>query len=301
MSKSERTRRRHKRAWKGQTTLDSYIFKKDRPTLNLPQSATPLIHSEDTTNDDTNSLSSSSAREDSSAALDMADIADLSATEAEEELMDNDEREDWEEELDVAIKGRNEIRDWQTLRNQINDDLKKHQASLPLTRINQLVILRNFATLRLKGLSRTGASEEIAHQWRMGSGAWFARRVRALARHYQIFEQLPHEKHGGSANAQSFLHDESVQARCRTWLATVPIGKVTPRALQHALQTTIFPGLGIMPKHPISEQTARRWLVKLGWRHTVIRRGVHMDGHERDDVVKYRNEVYLPAMQKFER
>ena len=25
-----------------------------------------------------------------------------------------------------------------------------------------------------------------------------------------------------------------------------------------------------------------------------------MDGHERDDVVKYRNEVFLPAMVKFE-
>jgi hypothetical protein len=25
-----------------------------------------------------------------------------------------------------------------------------------------------------------------------------------------------------------------------------------------------------------------------------------MDGHEREDVVKYRNEVYLPAMAKFE-
>lgn len=27
---------------------------------------------------------------------------------------------------------------------------------------------------------------------------------------------------------------------------------------------------------------------------------MYMDGHEREDVVKYRNEVFLPAMAKFE-
>jgi len=43
MSKSERTRRRHKRAWKGQTTLDSYIFKNDQPILDPSQSAAPSV------------------------------------------------------------------------------------------------------------------------------------------------------------------------------------------------------------------------------------------------------------------
>ncbi|KAG2063447.1 hypothetical protein BDR04DRAFT_947286, partial [Suillus decipiens] len=71
--------------------------------------------------------------------------------------------------------------------------------------------------------------------------------------------------------------------------------------LQNALHTTILPELGIIPKQPISEQTARHWLIKLGWRRTVIRKGVYMDGHEREDVVKYRNEIYLPAMSKFEK
>ena len=33
----------------------------------------------------------------------------------------------------------------------------------------------------------------------------------------------------------------------------------------------------------------------------MIRKGVYMDGHERADVVKYRTEVYLPAMLEFER
>ncbi|OAX31076.1 hypothetical protein K503DRAFT_777854 [Rhizopogon vinicolor AM-OR11-026] len=41
---SKWTCRRQKGAWKGQTTLDYYIFKKDRPTLNSSQSAAPICH-----------------------------------------------------------------------------------------------------------------------------------------------------------------------------------------------------------------------------------------------------------------
>ena len=67
------------------------------------------------------------------------------------------------------------------------------------------------------------------------------------------------------------------------------------------MNTTIFPQLGITPKQPISERTARRWLIKLGWRRTVVRKGVYMDGHERDDVVKYRKDIFLPMMQDYER
>ena len=39
-------------------------------------------------------------------------------------------------------------------------------------------------------------SLEIAKQWHNSAGVWFARRVRALAWHYQVFEQLPIEKLG---------------------------------------------------------------------------------------------------------
>jgi hypothetical protein len=129
-------------------------------------------------------------------------------------VVDEEEAEEWEEELDVAIKGGSEIRDWKTLRDQIKDDLKKNYKSLPLSAVNQLLVLSSFATLRLKGTSRMGASMEIAWQWHEGNGLWYSHRIRALARHYQIFEQLPREKRGGARGSQSFLHDESVETRC---------------------------------------------------------------------------------------
>ena len=33
---------------------------------------------------------------------------------------------------------------------------------------------------------------------------------------------------------------------------------------------------------------------------TRIRKGVYLDGHEREDVVKYRNEEFLPRMKEYE-
>ncbi|KIK19287.1 hypothetical protein PISMIDRAFT_66589, partial [Pisolithus microcarpus 441] len=56
---------------------------------------------------------------------------------------------------------------------------------------------------------------------------------------------------------------------------------------QEAIESTIFPELGILPKHPNSEWTARQWLIKLGWQHSTVQKGVYMDGHEQEDVVKY--------------
>jgi hypothetical protein len=85
------------------------------------------------------------------------------------------------------------------------------------------------------------------------------------------------------------------------YLQNVPAGKVTPAALQIYINSSLFPELEITPKTPLSIRTARRWLIKLGWTHTIVKKGVYMDGHEREDVVHYRQEEFLPATLKFEK
>ena len=320
MSKSKRTRQRYQKSWKTQTRLDRFFQDVPLSTsssascLAEPDTTGPLDSLSDpdpTHSDIPHPISQSRARSasvlsdpstDGATPEDTGDTdeADGPIDEEGEESGEEDDGDDYEDELVENMQGAAEIRDWATLRTKIKAELKKNSKALPLSRINQLLILSNFATLRLKGSSRITASLEIAKQWHAGKGTWFARRIRALARHYQIFEKLPIEKRGGSANACSWLHDETVKKRTLDWLRAQPTGKVTPRGLQHALDSTIFPELNIRPKKPFSERTARRWLIKLGWRRTVVRKGVYMDGHERDDVVKYRNEVFLPAMARYE-
>ena len=244
---------------------------------------------------------SASVLSDPSTASDGEGRADLGDVPEEEADGGRDFDEECESDLDEIVQGPSQtVRNWSDIRKDIKAHLKKTQKSLTLSEINQYLIISNFATLRLKGQTRTQASLDIARQWHEGEGNWFARRVRALARHYQTFEELPVDKRGGDRTARSWLYDESVEKQTRDWLTSQPTGKVTPQHLREALNASILPGLGFVLKNPLSERTARRWLIKLGWRRTVVRKGVYMDGHEREDVVKYRQEVFLPVMKKFE-
>ncbi|KZV74693.1 hypothetical protein PENSPDRAFT_572631 [Peniophora sp. CONT] len=217
----------------------------------------------------------------------------------------SDDGEDFGEDVErLVTMEKAEVRGWKELREQIKKDLAADKKrSLTFSQINQLLIIRNFATLRLKGLGWMAASDAIALQWHEGEGVHYARRVRALARHYQNFEQLPAETRGGaghSARTTSLLTREDVRASCLQYLQSVKAGQVTPRKFQHELNTAILPALGVVTKQPLCERTSRRWLIKLGWRLSVVKKGVYMDGHERPDVVEYRKE-FLVRMAEFER
>lgn len=86
----------------------------------------------------------------------------------------------------------------------------------------------------------------------------------------------------------------------------LPIEKITPTKLQRHVNTIIIPGLGLdLNGSKISEWCARRWLQKLGYDVTEVKKGVYVDGHERPDVVEYRkkfiaeikaNDQYVAAL-----
>ena len=312
MSKSTRTQRRYAKSNKGQTNLLSF-FQVQSPQSDATASSapslvsvfpplTPILAFNANLPVPTSSRTRSASFLSSPSEDNLDDSEEGGEGKAVNPLLEQ-EGEEWEDELEERMQGQPlqeaiTVRSWEDLREKVKEELKGK--NLTLRKINQLLIIRNFATLRIKGSSRIHASLDIARQWHEGKGDWYARRVRALARHYQIFEALPVEKRGGSSNTRSWLHDEAVQAHSHTWLNAQPTGKVTPRQFMHAVNTTIFPDLNISPQFPICERTARRWLIKLGWRRTVVRKGVYMDGHEREDVVAYRVEIFLPTMERYE-
>ena len=147
------------------------------------------------------------------------------------------------------------------------------------------------------------ASKESARQWHQkleGPSEHFARRIRALACHYQIFEHLPKERRGGIKNSQSVMKNKAVLCTSCAWLIQQKKGSVTPGNFQKGINEVILPSLSIFPSRPPCEWTARQWLIKLGWQHTKIKKGVYIDGHERADVVSYRQNVFLPKMLEYE-
>lgn len=49
----------------------------------------------------------------------------------------------------------------------------------------------------------------------------------------------------------------------------------------------------------IRVRTARNWLKELGLKYGRLEKGVFKDGHERDDVKKYRQEIFAPTFCKY--
>jgi len=216
--------------------------------------------------------------------------------------LEKDAEEMWEDEIEDMMQPRSEIRSWGELREQIKMDLNKKHSHLPLSQINQLMIIQNFANLRLKGFGRIEASHEIAHQWheKEGSNVHFAQQIWALERHYQVFEQLLIERRGGAKSAKSLLKDEGVQVTVKAWLTEQKVGSITLQNFCNALNDIILPSLGVSTQKPLCERMAWHWLMKLGWTWTILRKGVYMDGHERPDVVAYHQNVFLLKMKEFE-
>lgn len=66
-------------------------------------------------------------------------------------------------------------------------------------------------------------------------------------------------------------------------------GQISPIKLQHEVNETIIPGLGLnLGKTTISENCARHWLKRLEYKLTTVKKGIYVDGHEQPDVVDYR-------------
>ena len=105
--------------------------------------------------------------------------------------------------------------------------------------------------------------------------------------YYEKHESLPIEQHGGYRKGTSHLEDPDVIISVCTWLAAHKSREMTPATFCQALNSTILPDLGIMLKTLLSNRTACHWLLKLGYWHCVLKKGVYMDGHEHADVIKY--------------
>ena len=78
-------------------------------------------------------------------------------------------------------------------------------------------------------------------------------------------------------------------------------GEVTPKLFTRTLNERILPTLGLALEKGLLERTGRRWLIRLGWSRTRLKKGVYMDGHERPEVKEYRNNVFLPLMAQYQK
>jgi hypothetical protein len=74
-----------------------------------------------------------------------------------------------------------------------------------------------------------------------------------------------------------------------------------PRGLKKYMEAELLLRLQLKIKKGISLNTARRWLLKEGFSYTGHKKDVYFDGHDRPDIVAYRQKEFLPQMAMYAR
>jgi hypothetical protein len=132
-----------------------------------------------------------------------------------------------------------------------------------------------------------------------GRGVTYARKIRTWLHRYMSRGDLPLHRYGGSHS--SILQDDDFAHDLKLYLLEIS-DKGYLRAqdvVDYVARPEIQEKLG-GDKTKISLRTGQRWLKKLDWRYGRKKKGMYIDGHEREDVVNYRKE-FIERWKEYEK
>jgi hypothetical protein len=131
-----------------------------------------------------------------------------------------------------------------------------------------------------------------------------ARSIRHWADVYLATSELVKYKQGTNTKTKSVITDENVQQIFKTELRALADESRCPKTFKLMLEERILKTIQNGAKK-ISLETARRWMIYLGFKGTKQGKGYYTDGHNSPDVTEYRikfldeMEVYERRMMKF--
>jgi hypothetical protein len=131
----------------------------------------------------------------------------------------------------------------------------------------------------------------------LGQGGSCANRLRQLNRQFISDRTLLPVNPFGNWN-ESLLIDEDLTNDISLYLMEIGKEISASKLMAFVNREDIQLKHGI--EKAISERTARRYLNRLGYRWSAPKKGQYADGHEREDVVYYREQVFLPHWRKIE-
>ena len=160
--------------------------------------------------------------------------------------------------------------------------------------------------------TRRELSLQVAQSFNRGK--YFAGSVVAWERMWIRGEGIPEGKRGCHTKLSSLFNDEEVQLFVREFVSTKK-EEVTASLLAQAVTEFVGSRMGTNVKasleaadaeteygeqqpRSLKARAAGNWLRCMGYSWRRAKKGVYVDGHERDDVVKYRQEVFLPKLQQ---
>jgi len=143
------------------------------------------------------------------------------------------------------------------------------------------------------------ASLNTAQMVFIDGGAWKARQIRYWANYWLLHNALPISFQGKHQKSIRLIDDEDVAEKCHVWIRDQNY-KVTPIKFKEFIEQNLLVQLGMNKKKTINISTAVRWLHILGYTKQRQKQGIYYDGHERADVVQYRNK-FLKQIFDYER
>ena len=99
-------------------------------------------------------------------------------------------------------------------------------------------------------------------------------------------------------------HDEEINRKAAAWVRENAFQKGAPNMTAYSfcewVNNNLLPASHLPPQYPrlISVSTAIRWLKHLGFKPRSHKKGVYIDGHEHDDVLKHRKS-FLKKLATF--
>lgn len=158
-----------------------------------------------------------------------------------------------------------------------------------------------------KGVPKVFASNAVADMlWERSlfprqtkaSSSYRATVIREWGEDYMATRKLPEHRQGKHIKTATVITDENVQRLLREYLRSLPNPERNPTHFQEALSGFILDSIP-SAKSTVSVETARRWMHYLGFSPARTSKDYYTDDHNRDDVVRYRNEIFLPQMMAY--
>lgn len=124
-----------------------------------------------------------------------------------------------------------------------------------------------------------------------------ARKLREWARSFiNDRKEILENKYG--EGSRSAIDDDDFSQEIHLHLQGIGKYIKAENIVQYCAQTEVLAWL--KRTKTISLITARQWLKKMGYHWKQNHKGQYVDGHERSDVVHYRQSIFLPVMEQYE-
>ena len=170
---------------------------------------------------------------------------------------------------------------------------------MPLLKHKNAITIMTTAIMKWEAASQAadccGFSSKTVRQWASSFVIAYTSSPDNITDNFTT-EQLSSKRGHRDTHIGTLLHDEDFQLAARSFVRKHACKKGEPKLTCRMFADWVNAEYGLR----IDESTARRWMITLGFPRVHHQKGVYSDGHDRDNVVMYRNS-FLKTMEELDK